>query len=153
MPSAPRQELTVAAGRAVAVRYRLELEGGVAVDVSKQPLWYVQGQGGFPPKLQAALAGKKKGELVTVALAPEDAVGARDEALVLQLPRSQFKDAEPLARGERLEGRRDGQATGCVVVALDEQTVTVDFNPDLAGLPLTARLRVEDVAAALPAKK
>jgi len=153
MPGAPTREMTVAPGRAVAVHYRLELDGGVTVDVSKQPVWYVQGKDGFPPKLQAALTGKKKGDVVTVALAPEDAVGARNEALVLKLPRSQFTDAEPLARGERIEGRRDGKATVCVVVALDEKTVTVDFNPDLAGLPLTARLRVEDVAAALPGKK
>lgn len=153
MPSAPTRELTVAPGRAVAVHYRLELDGGVTVDVSQQPLWYVQGRDGFPPKLQAALVGRKKGDVVTVALAPEEAVGARNEALVLTLPRGQFKDAEPLAQGERLEGQRDGKATACLVVALAEKSVTVDFNPDLAGLPLTARLRVEDVAAALPAKK
>ena len=147
MPSAP---LTVAAGRAVAVRYRLELDGGVTVDVAKQPVWYVQGEADFPARLQAALAGKKKGDVVTVALSAQDAVGARDEALVRTLPRSQFKDVEPLAVGARLEGRRDGQATSCAVVALDAAAVTVDFNPDFAGLPMTARLVVEDVAAALP---
>lgn len=142
--------LAVEAGRAVAVSYRLELDGGVTLDKSPQPVWYVQGGEGFPPALQRALVGKHAGDAVIVALEAKDAFGERDEGLVMKLPRAQFKDAEPLALGERLEGRRPGLEVGCLVTALDAETVTVDFNPQLAGNAIVARLRVEEVRSSLP---
>ena len=133
-------------GRTVSVNYRLELDGGVTVDLSTAPVRYVHGSGDFPASLQKALAGKRAGDVVTVTLPPEDALGARNEALVLKLPRAQFTSAEPLALGERLEGRREGQNAGCLITALDDATVTVDFNDALAGATLMARLRIDDVS-------
>ena len=142
----PPKSTAVEPGRKVAVEYRLELDGGVTLDVSRAPVRYVHGSDGFPAPLQKALTGKHSGDVVTVTLSAAEAFGARNEALVLRLPRAQFKDAEPLAQGERLEGRRDGKGAACIITALDETTVTVDFNDALAGAKVIARLRVDDVS-------
>jgi FKBP-type peptidyl-prolyl cis-trans isomerase SlyD len=135
----------------VALSYRLELEGGLTAEVSSAPVWYLHGQQGLPPVLQRALEGHRQGDQVEVRLSPQEALGAYDVGLVARAPRIQFKDAEPLAISDRVTGHHQGLRLEGLVVALDDSTVTVDFNPFLAGSGFTAVLQVEAVADALPA--
>ena len=138
--------LTVAPGRAVCVQYRLSLEGGVTLEAPKAPQWYVQGGEGFPTPLQKALVGQAKGAVIAVRLEAKEAFGLRDDALVVTMPRARFTGA--LQVGDRVEGTEPGMAGK--VRALDETSVTVDFNPEFAGAPIIARLEVVEVAAELP---
>jgi FKBP-type peptidyl-prolyl cis-trans isomerase 2 len=147
-------ERAIAPGTAVAVSYRLELDGGLTAEASQEAVWYVQGQDSFPLPLQRALVGKKKGDSVTVRLEAKDAFGERDPKLVKEVRRSQFKSAEPLSLGQQLIGSPDGKIKrAAVVVALTAQTVTVDVNHFWAGAPVTAKLHVVDVALQPPQGK
>jgi FKBP-type peptidyl-prolyl cis-trans isomerase SlyD len=140
------QPLTIGPGSAVAVRYRLSLEGGVTLEAPAQARWYVQGSDGFPAVLQRALVGKKKGEVVTLTLPPAEAFGLRDPALVVKLPRERFGAIEP---GERVAPDANPEAEG-LVRAVDASGVTVDFNPEFADAPILMRLEVTEVAAVMP---
>ena len=140
------QPLTIGPGSAVAVRYRLSLEGGVTLEAPAQARWYVQGSDGFPAVLQRALVGKKQGEVVTLTLPPAEAFGLRDPALVVKLPRERFGALQP---GERVAADADPAAEG-LVRAVDASSVTVDFNPEFADAPILMRLEVTEVAAAMP---
>jgi FKBP-type peptidyl-prolyl cis-trans isomerase SlyD len=154
VPSPPAG-LDVAPGRAVCVRYRYALNGGIVVDAPKEPLWFVHGKPGFPEKAQRALLGKRAGDRIELELAPADLTGVRSEALVAALPRSALKTAEPLEVGMRIAGRPPGATapTHGRVTALTAETVTIDFNPLLAGLTLFAVVQIEAVALAIPARK
>jgi FKBP-type peptidyl-prolyl cis-trans isomerase 2 len=143
-------DLTISPGRAVCLTFRFELDGGLTAEASKEPLWYIQGQEGLPAKVQEALLGKKKGDEVVVRLTAKDAVGEVRGAWIKTSPRGLFKAAEPLALGERVTVTQSGESATARVVKLDAQSVTLDFNSPLAGLPMTARVRVEAVALAVP---
>ena len=84
----------------------------------------------------------EEGEEKTFTLPPEEAYGERREELVQTLPREQFAGIE-LQKGQVLQGRTpDGQTFLVRVVDFNEETVTIDHNHPLAGVPLTFKVKV-----------
>ena len=75
----------------VALKYEVFDGTGALVERGKSPYYYLHGgyQGIFP-RVEEGLAGKDVGEKVRVRLAPADAFGARDPALVRVEPRAKF---------------------------------------------------------------
>ncbi len=81
----------------------------------------------------------KQGDKFDFTLEPDDAFGARDEELVVELPRDTF-----MVEGE-FDGKRvfigahvpmmtaDGYRIDGTVEAIDDDNVTMDFNHELAG--------------------
>lgn len=148
----PRQDI-VAFGKVVRFYYGVRDATGRLVDRTEfgMPLTYLHGAGNVVPGLERALVGKSAGDRVQVTLAPEEAYGPRDEALVKKLPRSAIPVAGPLARGQAFAVRApDGRARQLVVVSANEEEVVVDMNHPFAGKTLTFDVTIDALRDATP---
>ncbi|RUR36541.1 FKBP-type peptidyl-prolyl cis-trans isomerase [Vreelandella populi] len=116
-----------------------------------KPLEYLHGHDNIVPGLEQALAGLSVGDELTVTLAPEQAYGLRNEALVQEVGRGSFGNAE-LTPGSRFqtEGEAGPQIVTVIEVAGDR--VTVDTNHPLAGRTLSYQVRILDVREATRAE-
>ena len=88
--------MTISKDKKVSIKYILKDAEGEIIDSSEdtEPLEYIHGNGHLIPGLEAALEGKSAGEKLSVAVAPEDAYGEREEELVFPVPRSNFDGTE-----------------------------------------------------------
>ncbi|WP_277554395.1 FKBP-type peptidyl-prolyl cis-trans isomerase [Halobaculum limi] len=110
------------------------------------PLEFRVGEGHVIPGLDQAVRGMETGETKTVTLAPEEAYGTRDDDAVVTVSREVLEErsgtdaaVDELVRSER----------GDVgwIVAVDDDTATVDFNHELAGRRVEFEIRVLEVHA------
>ena len=84
--------------------------------------------------LELALYGLREGQEQTLELEPEQAFGLSDPKNVHQLPRSQFPDDMDLQEGQVIGFQtQEGEELPGAVKAVENDTVTVDFNHPLAG--------------------
>ncbi|XVH33172.1 FKBP-type peptidyl-prolyl cis-trans isomerase (plasmid) [Haloferacaceae archaeon DSL9] len=91
--------------------------------------------------LESALSDMKNGAQRTVHLEPEEAFGSYDESAVQTIP-TEMLDGEPPEEGKCVR-RTDGQMGW--VIETEENTATVDFNHELAGLAIELDITVLDV--------
>jgi len=135
----------------VTLRYTVKDVEDVVVDAGEQPLQYLHGDyDGIFPLIEEALAGKTVGEQFEVNLQPEDAFGLYQVELMKIEPRHLFPDN--LEVGTLLEGTPEGGTDDDIVIYrvtdIGEETVIVDGNHPLAGVPLVFAGEVIDVRAA-----
>ncbi len=106
------------------------------------------GYGGAFPKVEEALEGAEVGAKVELDLAPEDAFGPRNPALVITGPESDFPP-EARQAGVQLDGEApDGSVVKFVVTDVADGNITVDGNHPLAGRRLRFVLEVADIRKA-----
>jgi FKBP-type peptidyl-prolyl cis-trans isomerase SlyD len=136
--------------RVVLFDYVLRDESGQTLDSSdgREPLAYLHGSGMIIPGLEREMEGKKAGDEFVVQVIPEDAYGIRDEALLQEVPRSQFADADDIEVGMQFEIDAEEGPSIITVVNVDEDTITVDGNHQLAGMNLTFSIVIRDVREA-----
>ena len=131
---------------AVTLSYQLTTPAGKPLD--KGHLSYLHG--GYDnifPKVEAALDGQAPGFATTLDLAVEDAFGARDEALVRTIPKSELPPGVKV--GGQLQGAgADGQPQMFNVVKIKGPEVHLDGNHALAGEALRFTCKVVSVRAA-----
>jgi FKBP-type peptidyl-prolyl cis-trans isomerase SlyD len=132
----------------VSLRFKVAEPAGRLIEESREPIVYLHG--GYEntlPKIEEALDGQEAGYEVTLNLAPEDAFGVRDEALVRTIPKSEFPPGVKV--GGQLEGRTDaGEPHVFHVMKIKGQEVHLDGNHPLAGKALKFMLKVTGVRAA-----
>ncbi|MFI3280521.1 MAG: peptidylprolyl isomerase [Rikenellaceae bacterium] len=141
----------------VAVNYKLTVEGNV-VDQSQEgaPLEFICGTGNILPKFEEAIMGKEVGEQVAFTLEPADGYGDFDPAKIEVLPRQIFlgEDGQILdfvVVGNMLPmSTMDGQVKYGVVAEIGEESVTMDFNPPMAGKTLNFEVEVAGVRDVTP---
>lgn len=133
---------------AVTLHYTVSDTAGKKLEESTEPMSYLHGgYGNTFPKIEEALEGKETAYQTTIVLAPEDAFGQRNEALMQTIPKKQFPPGVKL--GGQLEGRgEDGQTHAFTVVKIKGDTVFLDGNHPLAGKTLRFGLKVLEVRAA-----
>ena len=133
---------------AVTLRFRVADAQGKLIEENKEPMVYLHGgYGNTLPKIEEALEGREAGYQTTLALAPEDAFGLRDEGLMRTIPRSQFPPGVKV--GGQLEGRgSDGREQMFYVSKIKGDTVILDGNHPLAGKALRFTVKVMGVRAA-----
>ena len=133
---------------AVTLRFKVSDAQGKPIEENKEPMVYLHGgYGNTLPKIEEALEGRETGFQTTLALAPEDAFGLRDESLMQTIPRSQFPPGVKV--GGQLEGRgSDGREQIFNVVKIKGDTVILDGNHPLAGKALRFTVKVMSVRAA-----
>lgn len=108
------------------------------------PLSVEVGAGEVPPAIENAVREMSPGEERTVTLGPEEAFGERESARVVTVDRERLESESGRdARPWRLVGTETGE-TGWIT-DVGETSVTVDFNPDLAGERLRYELRLLEV--------
>ena len=133
---------------AVTLRFKVADAHGKLIEENKEPMVYLHGgYGNTLPKIEEALAGRETGYQTTLALAPEDAFGLRDESLLRTIPRSQFPPGVKV--GGQLEGRgADGREQIFNVAKIKGDTVILDGNHPLAGKALRFTVKVLGVRVA-----
>lgn len=115
------------------------------------PLEFTWGDGTLRSGLELALLGLKAGDEQTLTLLPEQAYGAHDDALVHDMPRSDFPDLPDPKVGQILAFLSPtGEETAGAILAVDEDTVRVDFNHPLAGREVVFRVRILEVVPERP---
>jgi peptidylprolyl isomerase len=123
--------------------------------VAFEPTEVVIGSGEFPADFEEALVGMQPGETKSFVLPPERAFGPRDPALVAVVERDEIAPREQSTVNFRVaEGRHrpnlfnprvgdvievknpDGRVFPARVLALGDETITLDSNHPLAGWDL-----------------
>jgi FKBP-type peptidyl-prolyl cis-trans isomerase SlyD len=131
---------------AVTLSYQLTSPQGKPLDAGN--LSYLHG--GYEnifPKVEAALEGQAVGFATTLDLSVEDAFGARDEALVRTIAKSDFPPGVKV--GGQLQGMgTDGQPQVFSVVKIKGPEVHLDGNHPLAGQAVRFACKVTGVRAA-----
>jgi FKBP-type peptidyl-prolyl cis-trans isomerase 2 len=124
--------------------------GLIAKDPTRrfEPLTVSIGEGRVIPGLEEALEGMDEGDETTVIIPPEKAYGPYTEKRVGEYERDAFE--EKIGDNELTEGFEVESDDGLPgeVTEIGEETVTVDFNHELAGKELTFDIEIVEVESA-----
>lgn len=133
--------------KVVTLHYTLTDNEGAVIDKSDDGSFaYLHGASNIIPGLENALAGKAAGDELTVAVAPEDAYGVRDESMLQQVPKNMFEDAGQIAVGTQFHAQGpNGEMLVVTVMEVHEEHVMVDGNHPLAGVDLNFDVKIIDV--------
>jgi FKBP-type peptidyl-prolyl cis-trans isomerase SlyD len=150
--------VTVSKDSMVTLTYDLRLDGkeGEIFESATQesPLIFLHGAGLMIPAFEEQLVGKKSGEKFEISIPAASGYGEINEEAVVELPLDIFKvdgkvddalltpgNSVPMmsAHGQRMDG---------IVVSVEGETVTMDFNHPLAGEDLHFSGEILEVRAA-----
>lgn len=135
-------------GDTVKVHYTGTLNDGEVFDSSegREPLSFTIGSGQVIPGFNDALIGMEPGEEKSVKIPVDQAYGERKDEMVIVAPVEQIPpDLEPEI-GQMLEvGGPQGEILRVVVVGLDENNITLDANPPLAGEELNFKIELVEI--------
>lgn len=120
------------------------LEEGVYHDHRDyKPLEFRVGEGHVVDGLEDAVVEMAVGEERTVRVDPERAFGEYDESAVVEFPRREIESrSDATAEAGELVRAENGE-TGWIT-DVDDETVTVDFNHELAGVPVEFDVKLLD---------
>ena len=140
----------IADNMVVALAYKLIVDGEQVSEATREePMEYLHGYQEIVPGLEAALAGKKVGDALSVTLEPAEAYGEYDENETEEIDRADIEDSDDLEIGMVLEVEdQDGELYLAHVIEIGADTVVLDFNPPLAGKTLTYHVEVVDIRLA-----
>jgi FKBP-type peptidyl-prolyl cis-trans isomerase SlyD len=135
----------------VTIDYTLRNDAGEVLDSSKgeEPLTYLHGFGNIVPGLEAALTGKKVGDVVKVAVPPEQGYGLRDPEGLQVVPRDAFPAGATVSVGDNFTAElEDDNYVTLWVVGVDGDSVHVDMNHPLAGETLHFEVEIVETRTA-----
>ena len=130
----------------VTITYTATLENGELIDKSPddKPVTLTIGGGRLFKAVEASLFGMEPGETRVINVQPEDAFGHHLEELVHDVPLARFKGKIEPKPGMilSLNVQRENQQhqVPATVVAVTDDTVTVDYNHPLAGQVIAYRV-------------
>lgn len=136
----------------VKIHYTLTDKDGNQIDSSRdsEPLEYMHGYGNLIPGLEQELTGKEPGAKFSTVIQPADGYGEYDESLIATVPRSQFDADFPIEVGQQFQAESAAGSMMVRVTAIQDDTITVDANHELAGKELHFDIEVVDVRDPLP---
>ena len=132
-------------GDMVTVHYIGTLDNGRIFDQRDmdQPLTFTVGAGEVFTRLENEIVGMAVGEVKNICLLAEDAYGLRLDENLLKVSRDLFPADKELRIGQKLNVELGGKMQRMMRVrTVEEETVTLDGNHDLAGCDLTFALKL-----------
>jgi len=127
----------------VTLTYDLHIddENGELVEQATEtkPLEFLYGAGAMLPKFESQLAGLNEGQPFTIKLGKNDAYGDVNEDAIVELPKHVFIvggkfDEELVTIGNAVPMMSsNGQRLNGIVIDVNDEVVTMDFNHPLAG--------------------
>ncbi len=132
-------------GDMVTVHYIGTLDNGRIFDQRDmdQPLTFTVGAGEVFTSLESEIVGMAVGEVKNICLLAEDAYGLRLDENLLKVSRDLFPADKELRIGQKLNVELGGKMQRMMRVrTVEEETVTLDGNHDLAGCDLTFALKL-----------
>lgn len=135
--------MLISKNKVASIHYTLRDNEGTIIDSSegRDPLPYLHGAGNLIPGMEEGLEGKTTGEKLSLKIDPEKGYGEKDESLIQQVPRSAFGEQE-VKPGMRFSTNQGGVVT---VTDVGQESITVDGNHPLAGVPLNFAVEVVEV--------
>jgi len=129
------------------IHYTLKDDNSIVLDSSEgqAPLAYIHGMKNLIPGMESALEGKQAGDKFGIVIAPEDAYGKRDERLVNKVPITNFPEKEHVKIGVQFQANTPEGTRIATIVDIENDTVTVDFNHQLADVTLHFNVEVIEV--------
>ena len=141
----------VSEGTRVYLNFSVSLEDGSEVDSNfgGEPVDFAVGDGSLLPGFERLLFGMSAGERQMFRVPPEDAFGQPNDNNVQYLPRDRFDDDVELEIGLvfSFADAGGGELPG-MILAVDEEEVTVDFNHPLAGRTILFDVHIHRVEPA-----
>jgi len=139
--------MQIEANKAVSLNYTLRNGEGEILDESTPdaPLTYLHGHQNIIPGLEAALAGKSLGDDIDVTIPPAEAYGEYDESLIQQVPRTLFQGVDQIEPGMQFQAEADQGMHVVTVKEVNDDSVTIDANHELAGETLSFSVSVTEV--------
>ncbi|MFC6988534.1 peptidylprolyl isomerase [Haloplanus sp. GCM10025708] len=155
--------MAIATGDSVTLEYTGRLDDGTVFDTSIEsvaeetgladaqpdreysPLTVEMGEGQIIPGLEEALSGLTESETRTVTVPPEKGYGEWTDEHVQEFDTEELRQAlgdEQLAEGAYLQAQNGDHGE---IVDVGDETVRVDFNPELAGETLEFEIQIVDV--------
>jgi FKBP-type peptidyl-prolyl cis-trans isomerase 2 len=135
-------------GDTVKIHYTGRLQDGSVFDSSsgRDPLQFVIGSGQVIPGFENAVTGMTVGEKKTADIPCQEAYGERNPSMVMEVERKHVPpDIDPEV-GQRLQlGSPSGELLAVTVIKLDEEKITLDANPPLAGEDLTFDIELVEI--------
>ena len=139
----------VAQGDTVSLRYALRLRDGTEILSNfddPAPHTLTLGDGTLAQNLEQWLIGIASGERHVFLLEATQAFGASQPELVHTLRTSEVMSGKPLQIGSLVEfTQTDGETLAGQILAIDDDTVKVDFNHPLADLPIEFEVEITDI--------
>jgi len=132
----------------VKVHYAGRLEDGTTFDTSvtegREPLEVELGLGQLIKGFEDGLIGMSEGEKKTIEISVEDAYGEAKPEFINEIPKANVP--EGIQVGESLQGMGPQGPVNVQVIAVSEETVTLDANHPLAGKKLIFDLEVVEIS-------
>ncbi len=133
----------------VKVHYTGTLEDGSVFDTSegREPLAFTVGEGHLIPGFESAVLGMKLDETKKVVIPSDQAYGPVREELIQELDLSVLPEGLNPKAGQKLQSQ-DSQGRSFVVTVkqVNEKTIVVDGNHELAGKDLQFEIRVVELS-------
>jgi len=141
---------TVSSKHMVQMSYKGTLADGTVFSQSQEgkPLEFLVGGATIIPALEKGMLGMKVGEKRSIQVKAADAYGEYDKTAVQRMPRSQLPKNLELKVGGQYQFNSPGGPIVVTVTALDDASVTLDFNHPLAGKDLTFEVTIVKIRAA-----
>jgi FKBP-type peptidyl-prolyl cis-trans isomerase 2 len=139
----------VKSGDKVRIHYTGTLADGTVFDSSagRDPLEFTVGSGQVIVGMDKEMVGMTVGEKKTITAVADEAYGQRQEDAQQNVPREIIPADIPLEVGMQLQMQSpEGQVVPVSVVAIEEETVTLDANHMLAGKDLTFDIELVEIA-------
>ncbi|USQ04346.1 FKBP-type peptidyl-prolyl cis-trans isomerase [Aquirufa antheringensis] len=154
--------MSIAKNNVVFISYQLAFpdeEGQpdvVEIVDEKEPMVFIHGLSGLPEAFEKNLLGLNEGDTFDFSISAEDAYGNVDPNAIIQLPKSIFQAEDQSAddilqignfipmtddQGNRMQG---------LVVSIEGETVTMDFNHPLAEKTLMFQGKILKIREATP---
>ncbi|MCG6864475.1 MAG: peptidylprolyl isomerase [Thiogranum sp.] len=137
----------IEARKVVTLNYTLTDKEGNVIDQSTDSSFaYLHGASNIIPGLESALTGKAAGDSLNVSVEPSEAYGERDPEKTQSVPRNMFPEDTEIEVGMQFHAQGPGGETLVVTIAeVEGDTITVDGNHPLAGIPLNFAVEVIEV--------
>lgn len=137
----------IADDKVVSFHFTLTNDQGEVIESSRSqaPLTYLHGHGHLLASLEKALAGKASGEKFAVTLAPEEAYGQYDQALVQMVERSVFPGNTEIQVGMQFVAEFPNGERVFTITDIEEDRVTIDGNHPLAGETLSFDIEIVEI--------
>ena len=141
--------MKIASNTVVKMHYAVKDKEDNLIDSSYdgEPLEFLQGSHYLIEGLENALNEHEVGDSFEVKVDAENAYGPRIEGLVQTLGKELFAEFD-VEVGMQLRASTDNGEQTVIVVAKDEESVTVDGNHPLAGIDLAFDVEILDIRAA-----
>ncbi len=135
----------VSAGDNVSVFYTGSFTNGTVFqsNFNSTPFSFIAGSNQTISGFSNAVIGMRVGQIKTVTLPPSEAYGQINPSAIVTVNRSEFGNSSASLKIGELVGDTAGQ-TG-KIIAINSTSVTVDFNPPLAGDTLVFKIEVAKI--------